>query len=105
MECPIHPIVREDAMKRILYVFPAIILLLGLSVLITLPTHAVQRALQITATPFGTGFAPPVNEANPDVVITEPLLVSELHGQFDIHGTANLPNMRSYFLEIRGLNA
>src|SRR5215831_9558208 len=95
-------------MNRLRFLFPAACLVLALSALVTLPSRAgpgSKKAAQITATPIGIGFVNPVNVTNPDVVITSPILVSELHGQVEINGTANLPNMRSYFLETRVLNA
>ncbi len=46
----------------------------------------------------------PINMTNPSVVITSPILVSVLHGQVEVQGTANMPGMLNYFLEIRQLN-
>src|SRR5579871_4776381 len=40
-----------------------------------------------------------------DVVITSPVLVSELHGTVQVKGTADLTGMTNYVLETRPLNA
>jgi lysophospholipase L1-like esterase len=97
-------VAKDDAMKRLKYLFPIVGLLVVFSALITQPSQATRNAVQITATPRGAESATPVMEASLDVVITSPILVSELHGQVDVQGTASLRNMRSYFLETRVLN-
>ncbi len=43
-------------------------------------------------------------EPNPNAQITWPPPVYVLRGQFEIRGTANLPNMNSYFIEGQALN-
>src|SRR5260221_14047450 len=83
-------------MKGLRILFISIALMLTL----TLPIASRLQAAQITATPSGT-LASGVASG---VVITSPLIVSELHGQVEVQGTADVPNMLNYFLEIRGLN-
>ncbi len=84
-------------MKGHRYILTVAILLTMLSLIVT-PR---LQAAQVTATPSGS-TTPSTFESG--VVITSPVLVSELHGQVEVLGTANIPNMRNYFLEIRGLN-
>lgn len=43
--------------------------------------------------------------ANPNAIITWPPPVFVVSGEFAVRGSANLPNMTSYFLEYRALNA
>ncbi len=43
-------------------------------------------------------------EPNPNATITWPPPVYVLRGEFQIRGTANLPNMTNYFIEFRPLN-
>src|SRR5689334_20221949 len=76
----------------------ATVLLLALSSLVT----STLQAAQITATPLSSGT--PSSTPEPTVAITSPLLVSELHGEVEVQGTADVPNMLDYFLEVRGLN-
>lgn len=45
-----------------------------------------------------------VNAPNPNAQITFPPPVYVLRGAFEVRGTANLPNMTSYFIEYRPLN-
>src|SRR5262245_39470969 len=87
-------------MKRAKYLLPGLFVLLTLSVLVASPL----RAAQVTATPILTNSTTPSSVSTQDVVITSPLIVSELHGQVEVRGTANLPDMRNYFLETRTLN-
>src|SRR5215471_1106826 len=44
------------------------------------------------------------NPVNPNANISWPPPVYVLRGQFQIHGTANVPNMTQYFLEVHQLN-
>src|SRR5260221_8572255 len=84
-------------MKGHRYILTVAILLTMLSLIVT-PR---LQAAQVTATPSGS-TTPSTFESG--VVITSPVLVSELHGQVEVLGTANIPNMSNYSLEIRGLN-
>lgn len=53
-----------------------------------------------------SGLAQPLGEApNPNANITWPPPIYVLRGEFTVRGTANLPDMTSYFLEFRPLNA
>ncbi len=45
-----------------------------------------------------------VAQGNPNATITWPPPVYVVHGQFQIRGTANLPNMTNYFIECHRLN-
>ncbi len=44
------------------------------------------------------------DEANPNAQITFPLPVYVVRGEFEIRGSANLPNMTNFFIEFRPLN-
>src|SRR5258708_31941953 len=72
----------------------ALLLLVALAALATPRPSAAQD----TVTPT------PVNMTDANVAIIDPILVSELHGLVQVQGTANVPNMLNYFLEIRPLN-
>ena len=52
-----------------------------------------------------TAFAQTTQIVNPNANISWPPPVYILRGQFQIRGTANLPNMSNYFIEFRPLNA
>lgn len=53
---------------------------------------------QTTVEPIAT------EEVDPNINITWPPPVYLLRGEFDVRGTANIPNMTSYFIEFRLLN-
>lgn len=59
-------------------------------------------AFVLPVTAFAQTTTQPVN---PNANISWPPPVYILHGQFQIRGTANLPNMSNYFIEFRPLNA
>jgi len=85
-------------MKRLSILSPIIVGALALLLALTALINPRSSAAQGTATPT------PVNMVDANVVITAPILVSELHGQIAVQGSANVPNMLNYFLEIRPLN-
>src|SRR5260370_752996 len=94
-----HPTMRrkDEVMKglKFLLITLTLVALLLLSASYKPPVNAAQ----VSATPAGLDLTPTVNAPNPNVVITAPILVSELHGQVAVHGTANLDNMADYFLD------
>lgn len=59
-------------------------------------------ALALPMTVFAQATS--TEEPNPNANVTWPLPVYVLRGEFDIRGTANLPDMTNYFIEFRPLN-
>lgn len=65
----------------------------------------IMLLLSITLTAQAQTATPSATPTNPNATITWPPPVYAVQGQFQIRGSANLPNMVSYFIEYRPLNA
>ena len=69
-----------------------------------LPISAQQDSYFPSPTGTGTAVGSLSATPSPNALITNPLIVSELHGTVQVQGTVNSTGLKNFFLETRALN-